>query len=88
MDKRAVLEKILKAGQGQGRDILSSTSGPSWAARPNAMQPQLNESIKQWLEDDNSEPLKGIIAILQTTSALSAKEADDLLAAIEDNQGE
>jgi hypothetical protein len=63
--------------------MLSPVGGPSWMMQTNALQPRLNEAIRELLEHDNAAPLKGLVNVMQTMSILSDKEAAAVLEALE-----
>lgn len=83
MDKKAVINEILRISRQSSNMMYGSVSGLSWAGQPGALQAQLNEAIEAWLKHGDPEPLKGIVAMLQTTNVLSDAKADELLQALE-----
>ncbi len=83
MDKKAVIEKVIRASQTQAADPFSPTFGPAWMFRSSTLQQELNEAIEAWLRRNDPEPLTGVVMVMQATSALSDKEADELLEALE-----
>lgn len=82
MDKKPVIEGILKAYRSRSNNLLGG-GGASWAFQSQSTQPDLNHAIMEWLERDNPEQIIGIISIMQTTGVLSSIEADALLKKIE-----
>lgn len=81
MSKKTIVNEILRISR-QSSGMMYGSSGLSWAGQSGVMQPQLNEAIEAWLKDDDPEPLKGIVAMLQTTNVLSDAKADELLRAL------
>jgi hypothetical protein len=83
MDKKAVVQKILKVHELRSNNLLSNVDGASWAFQPQTMQPDLNNAISAWLKDDNAAPLVGMVRIMHTMGQLTDTEADQLLEALE-----
>ena len=83
MDKKAVVEKILKAYRAQSSNLLGSSGGPSWAFQSQPMQQDLNKAISTWLQDNDPKPLQGMVKVMQTMGVFTDPEADILLQALE-----
>jgi hypothetical protein len=78
MDKKPIIEAVLKAYRARSNNLFGG-GGASWAFQSQSTQPDLNQAIKTWLEQDDPEQLIGVISIMQTTGVLSEAEADALL---------
>ena len=82
MTKPEIIQKILSSSQSQGTDVLNAANGVGWMGQPSGVQQQVSESLLMWIEHDDSQPLIGTIALMQTLDLLTATEAETLLASI------
>jgi ribosomal protein S9 len=87
MQKREVIQKILSIVEAQGSDIMNVTNGVGWLGQSSAVQQQVNEAIRSWVEFDDPQPLIGVVELMQTLSMLTQADAEALGRAITDIQG-
>lgn len=81
MDKKAAIEKILKATQ--SNNILGSVAGASWNGQSNGYQPQLLEALQRLKDTGDVGPLKSYVATLHMMQTITDKEHDELIDALE-----
>jgi hypothetical protein len=84
MDKKAAISKILRVSQIHANNGVGIGGTPSIMSSPQSLQPQLNQAIQAFAADNDAGPLRGVVAIMQTTNALSEAEADEILAALDE----
>jgi|GEM_PF-2630281 hypothetical protein len=83
MDKQAALSKILKVSLMHANHGIGIGGTPSTMSHPQSFQPQLNQAIHTYTTTGELDQLAGIVHVMVTTNALSGKEADEILAALE-----
>lgn len=88
MDKKAVISRLLKAYQAKGSNIIEAGAGAPWMFQAPTFQSDINKAITAWLQDDDPEPLRGVIMAMQTYGTLSVAEANNFLQDIEDTKEE
>lgn len=86
MDKKAVVGKLLKAYQAKGSSIMEAGAGAAWMFQAPTFQADINRSIIAWLQDNDPEPIKGVIMAMQTFGVFNAADADTFLQNIEEAQ--
>lgn len=82
MNKRRIIErlnKILLLSLGSSASSALALSSVSSAKN---LQLQFNAAVEIWLQHDDSEPIQGIVLMMQTFDILNKDEASDLLEAI------
>lgn len=87
MEKHDAIQKILSAIQAQGADILNVTNGVGWMGQSSGLQQQVDEAILSWTERGDSQPLLGVIELLQTLDIFSASEAAEMYEVIGNSSG-
>lgn len=82
MNKKAVIDKILKAYDARSSNIIDASSGAAWMFQARPFQQELNSAITVWLEDRDPKPLQGVVMAMQTMGVFTSKEATVLLQSI------
>jgi hypothetical protein len=84
MDKKMIIGKLLKAYQAKGSSFLEAGAGAAWMFQAPTFQADMNKAITAWVQDDDPEPIKGVVMAMQTYGVLSPDDADTFLQNIED----
>jgi len=84
MDKKAVINTILKAYDARGSNIMDAGSGAGWMFQTRPFQQELNQAISAWLKNSDSQPLQGVVMSMQTMGVFTSGEADAILQKIEE----
>lgn len=74
MTKKEIVSKLLTATQGQS----TNAGGAGWLGQVSGVQQQVNIELARWNASGNDSILYGIIELLETVSALSGAEANEL----------
>lgn len=85
--KQEIIQKILSALKSSSADMLSASHGAGWLGQASGLQQQAEEAIQAWMQEDNPEPMKGMVALLETFSILTSLEAERLQKAILEADG-
>lgn len=67
---------------------MEAGAGAAWMFQAPTFQSDINKAITAWLEDNDSDPIKGVIMAMQTYDILSAADAEGFLQDIEDTKEE
>ena len=79
MTKQQVAQRVMTV---LGR-ATASNGALAGLGQAQALQPDLNRALTAWLEYSDLEPLRGVVALLQTMSSLSESDAAELLQQLE-----
>lgn len=83
MDKKAVINDILKAYDARGSNIMDAGGGAGWMFQARPFQQEINQAISTWFENNDSQPLQGVVMSMQTMGVFTSDEADSILQKIE-----
>lgn len=59
-------------------------AGAAWMFQAPTFQVDINKAITAWLQNNDAEPIKGVVMAMQTYGVLSPDDADTFLQNIED----
>lgn len=80
--KKAVIERVVGIINRMHSHLGGFRDGASFLGQSQSYRAEANTALRAWIEDNNPDPLRSFVQLLQMTNAITTSEADTLLDSI------